>query len=143
MELTPQDVRNYLSDSKENNHLLDDVEFTDSRIQLAMKMALSDFNAMPPRSVFTLVDFPYMATLLDGTCFHLYRGQMALAARNTMSYSDGGMDIPIEERFPYYQQMVQFYEQAFKSSAKAEKIQLNLESGWDSVSSDYATFPVW
>lgn len=143
MQLTPQDVRDYLSDSKDNNHLLDDVEFTDTRINLAMKMALSDFNAIPPKSVFSLVDFPYVATLLDGTCYHLYRGQMALAARNTMSYSDGGMDIPIEERFPYYQQMVQFYETSFKNSAKAEKIQLNLESGWDTLSSDYATFPVW
>jgi hypothetical protein len=141
--LTTQDVRDYLADSKENNHLLDDIEFTDSRINLAMKMALSEFNAIPPKSTFQLVDFPYMATLLDGTCYHIYRGQMALAARNTMSYSDGGLDIPIEERFPYYAQMMQFYGDSFKASAKAEKIQLNMESGWDSVSSDYATFPVW
>lgn len=143
MDLTPQDVRDYLADSKENNHLLDDIEFTDARINLAMKFALSDFNAMPPKSVFDFVGFPYMTTLLDGTCYHLFRGQMALAARNTMSYSDGGLDIPIEERFPYYTQMVQFYGEAFKTAAKAEKIQLNLESGWDSVRSDYSTFPVW
>lgn len=142
-DLTPQQVRDYLADSRENNHLLDDVEFTDARINLAMDLALSDFNAMPPKSTFNLGGFPYKATLLDGTCYHLYRGQMALAARNTMSYSDGGLDIPIEERFPYYQQMMQFYQQQFQQSAKAEKIQLNLESGWDSVRSDYSTFPVW
>jgi len=141
--LTTQMVRDYLADSKENNHLLDDIEFSDARIRLAIELALSDFNAMPPKSVFQALDFPYMATLLDGTCYHIFRGQMALAARNTMSYSDGGIDIPIEERFPYYTQMMQMFGEQFKASAAREKIQLNLESGWDSVSSDYSTFPAW
>lgn len=141
--LTTQMVRDYLADSKENNHLLDDIEYSDARINLAMTLAMSEFNAIPPKSTFQIGDFPYMATLLDGTCYHLFKGQMALAARNTMSYSDGGLDIPIEERFPYYQQMMQYYQQSFLQSAKAEKIQLNMEAGWESVSSDYSTFPAW
>lgn len=143
MDLTPQNVRDFLMDSKDNNHLLDDIECTDARIRLAMDLAMSDFNAIPPKSTFGQVDFPYKATLLYGTCWQLFIGLMALAARNTMSYSDGGLDIPIEERFPYYSQMAQMFQGMYQQAAKAEKIQLNLESGWESLSSDYSTFPAW
>jgi hypothetical protein len=141
--LTTQMVRDYLADNPENNHLLDDVEFHDARVELAKTFALSEYNAMPPRSNFVEDGFPYLTTLLDGTIYHLFRGQMALAARNTMSYSDGGLDIPIEERFPYYAQMIGIYREAFLAAAKQEKIQMNLESGWEHVRSDYSTFPAW
>ena len=45
MLITADEVRSYISDSIDDNHLLDGVEFPDSRIELAAKMALSDFNA--------------------------------------------------------------------------------------------------
>lgn len=142
-DLTPQDIRNFLRDTKENNHLLDDIENPDSIIRLSMDLAISDFNAIPPKSNFALTGFEYKTVLLYGTCWQLFLGLMALAARNTMSYSDGGLDIPIEERFPYYAQMAQMYQQMYQSLAKPVKIQLNMESCWDSISSDYATFPAW
>lgn len=142
-DLTVQQVRDFLRDSKDNNHLLDDIENGDHMIELAMDLAISDFNAIPPISSFNLVGFSYKSVLLYGTCWQLFLGLMALAARNTMSYSDGGLDIPIEERFPYYAQMAQMYQGMYQQMAKAVKIQLNMESGWDSISSDYATFPAW
>ena len=142
-DLTLQDVRDFLRDSKDNNHLLDDIENPDAIIRLSMDLAISDFNSMPPKTSFNLVGFEYKAVLLYGTCWQLFLSLMALAARNTMSYSDGGLDIPIEERFPYYAQMAQIYQQMYQSAAKPIKIQLNLESGWESVRSDYSTFPAW
>lgn len=141
--LTAQDVRDYLSDNIETNHLLDDVEFSDRRIALAKKMAVADYNIMPPRSSYTEDTMPAVSTLLWGTLYHLYTGQMAIAARNTMSYSDGGLDIPIEERFPYYSQMSQLFKGKFDEAARAEKIQANMEAGYNAVYSDYAAFPMW
>lgn len=142
-DLTTQEVRDFLRDSKENNHLLDDIENPDALIRLSMDLAISDFNAIPPKTNFILTGFDYKAVLLYGTCWQLFIGLMALAARNTMSYSDGGLDIPIEERFPYYAQMAQMFQGMYLAAAKPVKVQLNMESGWDSVRSDYATFPVW
>ena len=140
--LTNQQIRDYLADSPENNHLIDGEEFTDARIDLAMTLALSSYNTMPPTGGLEMETFP-ADLLLYGTLWHLYNGQIALAARNQMSYSDGGLTIPIEERFQFYVQMAQTYEQQFKSAAKESKISRNMEQGWENVRTDYATFPVW
>lgn len=141
--LTPDEVRAFLADSEENNHLLDGVEFTDTRINLAMEMAVDSFNTIPPISATTIGSLRSKSILLYGTLWHLYNGQVGLAARNQMSYSDGGLTIPIEERYQFYIQMAQMYEQQFKSMVNDYKIAMNMESGWGSVHTDYASFPIW
>lgn len=141
--LTPDEVRAFLADSPENNHLIDGVEFTDARINLGMDMAADSFNNIPPISNVTVDNISSKSILLYGTLWHLYNGQVALAARNQMSYSDGGLTIPIEERYQFYIQMAQSYEQQFKSAAKELKIAQNMASGWGSVHTDYAAFPIW
>lgn len=143
MVITAEEVRAYLSDSPEDNHLLDGVEFSDARIELAAKMAVSDFNAMPPLSSHPVETFPYVSILLDGILHHLFKGQSALSARNTMSYSDGGLQIPIEERFQYYEALSEMYGKYFISKARDLKSHLNMESTWGHISSDYSTFPIW
>lgn len=140
--LTQQQVRDFLADSEENNHLIDGVEFTDARIDLAMLLAVDSYNVMPPQGGATINNLS-ATLLLYGTCWHLYNGQVALAARNQMSYSDGGLTIPIEERYQYYIQLAQQFEQQFKAMAKDQKINRNMEAAWGHISTDYASFPVW
>ena len=141
--ITNDQIRAYLADSPENNHLIDGVEFTDSRIDLARMLAVDSYNTLPP--VTMQIDEIRMnnALMLYGVLWHLYSGQVALAARNQMSYSDGGLTIPIEERYQFYIQMAQMYEQQFKQMAKEEKVSRNMESAWGQVRSDYASFPLW
>ncbi len=143
VRVTPQDVRDYLVDSPENNHLLDGIEFTDKRIELCKKAALSDYNVIPPRSNITEETFLSFGLMLDGICYHLFKGQLALAARNQMSYTDGGLNIPIEERFTYYQYLMDFYRQQFQQKATELKKEINMESMWGSISSDYVNLPNW
>lgn len=141
--LTPQQIRDFLADSVENNHLIDGEEFTDSRINLCMELAVDSYNVLPPITGATLNDFSSKTLLLYGTCWHLYNGQVALAARNQMSYSDGGLTVPIEERYQFYIQMADSFASQFKSMAKDDKIARNMESGWGTVKTDYASFPIW
>jgi hypothetical protein len=141
--LTAQQIRDYLGDSAENNHLLDDVEFPDSAINLGMMLAVDSYNEIPPLGGATS-DTLSNTLMLFGTLWHIYQGRaLAIAARNQMSYSDGGLTVPIEERYQFYVQMAQIYESQFKTMAKDVKISKNMEAGWGSVSTDYATFPVW
>ncbi len=142
-ELTPVEVRAYISDDSISNHLIDGVEFTDARINLAKKLALGTLNTTPPFSSYTEESLNHPTMLLQGVLWHLYQGQVALAARNQMSYSDGGLTIPIEERYQYYIQLAQQFEQDFKTTLKNFKIAKNLASGWGEVQTDYSTFPVW
>ncbi len=143
--VTPDEVREFIADYVENNHLLDGVEFSDTRISLATELAISEFNMLPPIGGVSINTFIRVGKglLMSGILWKLFEGQMALLARNTMSYNDGGISLPIEERMSLYQAMAQQFQQAFLSSAGRAKQYLNIESGWGEVSSDQANFPVW
>jgi hypothetical protein len=141
--LTAEEVRTYIADSVDDNHLLDGVEFSDARIDLAKSMALDSYNNTPPLTSDTETTLRSKAVLLYGTLWQLFLGQSALAARNQMSYSDGGLTVPIEERYQFYIQLAGMYQDLFSQSAKSLKIAINMEAGWGSVSTDYATFPTW
>lgn len=142
--LTIEEVREFLQDRPENNLLLDNKEeFPSSMISLAIELAVSAYNALPPMSTVTSTTFPNKAILLTGTLYKLYAGQAALLARNTMNYSDGGLQIPIEERFSLYQSLAAMYQADFENSARSLKMHLNVEEGWGYVFSEYSNFPTW
>ena len=141
--LTPEEVREYLSDYPDTNLLLDKEEFSDTFIELAMDLAISDFNAMPPRGVTTINDFPSKGVLLYGTCWQMYQGRAALMARNHLTYTDGGLQIPVEEKFELYMSLASNFRALYAESARALKNHINLESGWGRVVSDEYMFPMY
>jgi hypothetical protein len=73
----------------------------------------------------------------------MFEGKSVLLARNTMNYSDGGLQVPIEERSELYKGLATGFHQNFDTAAKALKIQQNMEAGWGGVGSDSAYFPSW
>jgi len=141
--LTVDEVREYLSDYPERNLLLDEEEFSTTFITLCMGLGVSTFNSMAPVTNFNVNTLPAKDLLLFGTCFHMFQGKAALLARNTMQYSDGGLQIPIEERYELYMSLAGSFKNLFDASAKALKIQINMEQGWGSLSGDAAFFPIW
>ena len=141
--LTPDEVRQFLADKMENNHLLDGEEFSRTSIALAIELAISEYNFMPPIGGTDITNFPSKTLLMSGTCWKLFSGASALLARNTMAYSDGGLTIPVEERAPLYMSLAAMFQESFLVSARALKTHLNMEDGWGEVRSDEAAFPVW
>lgn len=142
-DLTPNEVRAYIHDYSENNRLIEGEEFSDDSIRLAMKLALSDYNTIPPLSSLSPKLFPSLSLLMYGTLGHLYLGKAANLARNTMAYSDGGLSIPVEERAELYMNLGNQYMAQFRDLATKLKIQQNVEAGFGAVSSDYRYFPLW
>jgi hypothetical protein len=143
--LSVDEVREFLGDYSANNYLLNGVEFSDTRITLCMQLALGEYNSVTPLSNVNLqtISPNSKGILLDGTLWKLLEGMAQQLARNTMEYSDGGLNIPIEERSQLYMAQAQGYKDQFLAAAKTQKIQMNLDSGWGHVSSDSAYFPVW
>lgn len=141
--LTVLEVREFVSDYAANNHLLDGEEFSDTFITLCRSLAVDEWNTIPPFSRNDLTNFPSKSVLLYGTLWKMYDGKAALLARNTMSFSDGGIQIPVEERMQLYQALSQQYQSSFMATASALKKQLNMQSGWGGVSSDESSFPLW
>lgn len=142
-QLTPTDVRTFLMDTPDKNFLLDDQEFSDAYISLCMDLAVSSYNSMTPVSSFVTSSFPYRALMLYGTVWHMFQGRTALAARNQLTYSDGGIQIPIEERFELYSNLAASFGAQFQAMAQRQKTQDNIDNGWSSVGGDEGFFPQW
>jgi len=142
-KLTVEEVQEFIRDRSENNLLLDGQEFTPTVITLAMELAISAYNTMPPFSSVNIETFPSKSILLSGTLWKMYAGQATLLARNTMAYSDGGLQIPIEERYELYKSIAADFQAEFFKEARDLKTHLNIESGWGDVPSDYSRFPDW
>ena len=143
--ITPDEVIEYLQDRVENNYLLSGPEFSPTQVALAIDLALSEWNVIPPLGLDSVDTFPSAgkSILMSGVCWKLFEGAVALLARNTMEYSDGGLTVPVEERAPLYMQLAAMFQASFQSSASKLKIHLNLESGWGEVKSDESSFPIW
>lgn len=141
--LSPEEVRAYIQDEPGSNYLLTGEEFRDARIDLAMELAIDAFNVITPVTKFDKSFFPSKSMLLFGTLHQLFNGQCALLARNNMSYTDGGVSLPIEERFQLYQGLAAMYGQMYADLATKWKIQNNMDNGWGAVGSDYQNMPLW
>jgi hypothetical protein len=135
------EIREFVSDYSQNNYLLDKEEFSDTFITLCRDLAVSSYNEIPPMSITALSNFPSKSTLLWGTLYHMFSGKAALYARNQMSYSDGGIQIPVEEKYETYDNLAKGAFTQFQSSAAKIKVYLNMSAGWGSVSSDDASLP--
>lgn len=108
-----------------------------------MELTVDDWNLTAPTAADTVQNFPYKSILTFGTLARCFAGQAALRARNTFQFNDGGISVPLEERFQLYQALAGIYDAEYQRSMSKAKIRINLETGWDSLSSDYANFPIW
>lgn len=141
--LTAQEVREFISDYPEKNLLLDKEEFSNTFIELCMSLGVSEYNVLPPRSGFEVGNFPSKSLLLLGTLWQMFLGRSALMARNHLTYSDGGIQIPVEEKYELYANLAANFRAQFLEAANRLKIHMNMESGWGSVRSDESNFPIW
>lgn len=141
--LTTDEIREYISDYPEANLLLDKEEFSDTFIELSISLAIDIYNTMPPVSLVNITNFPSKAILLYGTCWQMFSGRAALMARNELNYSDGGLNISVEEKYQLYANMAGNFRAMFMEAARALKTFINLESGWGRVYSDEFLWPMY
>lgn len=141
--LSPEKVREFISDYPDKNLLLDEQEFSNTFISLCMELATSEFNSISPKTNYNEENFPSKSLMMLGTLWQMYLGKSALMARNHLSYTDGGLQIPIEEKFELYRNLADSYGAQFQSGAVRLKTAINMESGWGEVRSDEAMFPIW
>lgn len=140
-KLSEEEVREFIQDYPEGNLLLDKEEFSPTFINLSMSFAVEEYNAISPRTGYTLESFPSKSVLMTGTLWKMYSGKAAQMARNQLSYTDGGLQIPIEEKYELYMNLANNYMTQFMASATKLKISINMESGWGEVRSDESLFP--
>ena len=134
-------VRMFLRDRADRNILLDDVQFADEDLNLAMEMATSAFNAVTPQSYFTPSTFPehLQYVLLIGTVRFLLMSESFLQVRNQATYQDGDIaPIGIDDKQAAYAQLAQVVKAEWDELARGVKTQNNMEGGYNSLGSGYS-----
>ncbi|PIX39963.1 MAG: hypothetical protein COZ56_16015 [Armatimonadetes bacterium CG_4_8_14_3_um_filter_58_9] len=138
MSITSGQVSRFLRDFADNNILLAEVQFEEEDIADAMMFALAEFNAMTPISSYNADGFPNDWILLLGTAAHLMMSESILQLRNMATYQDGDIqNIGVDDKHAQYSQLGQNLKAEWKATAQKFKQQLNMENGYDSLSSGY------
>jgi len=130
-------IRAFLRDIPSKNILLDDIEFDDSEISRAMRLATSKYNGITPQTTVAAESLNEWL-LVVGSCSILLRSEGARQLRNQVTAQDGNIaPIGIDEKQAFYAQWADRFSVEFEDMATKIKIQDNAESAYDTMSSGY------
>lgn len=125
----------FLRDQPEYNILLDDIEFEDADIALAMKLSVSKWNAITPVTNLTSPDQLNEYILLCGCCGFLLKSEGLRQVRNQMQTQDGNISpVGLDEKEAIYMRWAKHFQEEFKMMAQRLKIQENMEALLDTSS---------
>lgn len=131
-------VRTFMRDYPELNRLIAGAESSNRQIAWAVLDTLDDFNSEPPYiGDFGLDNFPSMSLLIRGTVCSLLESIGLLQTRNHISFSDGGIQVGINDKTPFIQSWLQMFRNSYEDKKRKFKTARNIENAWGgSVSSE-------
>ena len=143
LETLANDIRAFLRDEPDFNILLDDVEFLDEDIARGMRFATDKYNAITP--VTTLMTEQLNRwVVVAGTCCILFRSEGARQLRNQVQAQDGNIaPVGLDEKQALYATWADRMCAEFDALATKIKIQNNMESAYDTLSSGYRYVGRW
>ena len=137
--ITVADVRLYAKDDALLNVLLEgEYQSSDELVELALRLAINDFNVVPPVSTYSEKDFPSDTVLMYGVMHHLANSEAERQLRNNVTYNAQGLNAGIDDKFMQYNQLAQYYKQLFEQKIRELKTQSNIEAAWGGMWSPYA-----
>ena len=133
-------VRLFMNDTPELNRLIRAEESSDEKIDLAIVLAINDYNITPPLlGAVQVANFPSLYLLIYGTAINLLRSNGILQSRNELTYSSGGVSVRIFDKTQLYQSWIANfladYERKKAQFKIAENINCSLAVG---VASEYS-----
>lgn len=133
-------LRLFLNDTPELNRLIRAQETNDERLDLALSLAIDDFNITPPLlNMYTVGNFPSLYMLIYGGTIHVLRSAGILQSRNELSYSSGGVSVRIFDKTQLYQSWIAQFVADYERKKQNYKISLNINSSLASgVMSEYS-----
>lgn len=124
-------TRLYLRDHPELNRLVRGEESSDRQTAWAVLDALSNFNGTPPLSAFTLEELLMRnqhSLLLRMTVIALLESVALLQIRNHINYSNGGINVGVNDKAPMILQWLQYYRSYTEQMKLRVKVAMNIES---------------
>lgn len=133
-----QQVRSFMRDYPELNRLIAGEESSNRQIVWAILDTLDDFNTSPPFTSFGMQNFPSKSVLIRGVVSSLMESIGLLQTRNQLSFTDGGIQVGINDKTPFIQAWIQVFRNQYESKKERIKVAYNIESAWEGgVNSEY------
>ena len=134
-------LRLFLNDTPELNRLIRKQESSDEKLDLAIMLAIDDYNiTAPPLGNVQVANFPSLWLLIYGATIQVLRSAGLLQSRNELMYQSGNVSVRIFDKTQLYQswitQFMQDYERKKKEFKMAQNIAGALSGG---VRSEYST----
>ena len=126
-----QTVRQYMRDHPMLNRLVAGEESSDRIIQWAVLDAIDDFNGTPPfsmHSLETLLGKAQSVLLLRMTVISVLESIGLLQTRNHLNYSNGGVNVGVNDKTPLIMQWLQYYKGFTDQRKQQVKVAMNIES---------------
>ena len=142
---TIQEIRMLLMDSSPSeNLLLDDLEFSDEQIMLAIAKPIETWNETPPplRKLNTRT-FPWRGAWRDGILAELYLMASAHYRRNRLQTSAAGVDSDTKNKEREYVGASQLYADKFTTWLRDKKASINMKLFNGQAVSDYSRRTGW
>lgn len=125
-----QQVRSFIRDYMELNRLISGVESSNRQIVWAICDALDDYNTTPPFTKFGLSDFPSKSLLIRMVVISLLESVGLLMTRNHLSFSDGGIQVGINDKTPFIQSWINLFRSKTEEKMNRIKVAYNIENAW-------------
>lgn len=142
--LKVEEIRMFLRDQPNYNILLEDIEFKDEDIQLAMRLTVARYNALTPQTSLTSPAQLNEWILLCGVCCILFRSEGARQLRNQLVTQDGNIaPVGLDEKEDLYLKWSMHFCNEFDEKAQKIKIQDNMECCYGGFGSGYRYIGRW
>lgn len=120
-------LRLFLNDTPELNRLIRQEEADSSKLDLAIRLAIDDYNiTTPPLATATIVNFPSIWLLIYGAAIQVLRSNGLLQSRNELVYSSGGVSVRISDKTQLYQSWIAQFFADYETKKKHFKISANV-----------------
>lgn len=124
-----QTVRLYTRDFPELNRIVAGEETSDRQIAWAVYDAVSDFNGTPHFTSLALEDLLQLnqhALILRMTTIVLIESVGLLQTRNHINYSNGGINVGVNDKTPLLMQWLQYFKSFTEQMKQRVKVAINI-----------------
>ena len=131
--LTVGEIRLAIRDKcREDNFLLDNVEFSDTEIMWAIQRPIEYWNETPPplRPCYNATNFPYRYHWLFGVVGELLRMAGPHYERNRLRYSAAGLAVDDKDKANYYDRAGDKYIKEYREWVQRKKYSINVNSAF-------------
>jgi hypothetical protein len=131
-------LRLFMMDTVELNRLLRRKEYSDTFLEFALQMTMSDWNTTTP-VLFPVSwsNFPSLYLLMHGGAIQCLKSGGIYQSRNELTYNSGGTNIVRANKTAYYQSWIQNFAAEFEAKKLSFKIQQNVSQGFGGFHSEY------